>query len=206
MKALLLLSGGIDSPVAGKILIDKGIEVFAVHFDNQPFTTPDSLNKSKKIAKMMGIKKLYVVKHGAINQKEFLKSNANRKYGCLYCRRMMFRIAERIAEIEKCDFIATGENLGQVASQTLSNMFVEDSAIKKTIVRPLLCKNKEEITQLARKFGTYDISIEPGMCCNLVPKNPATKSDIEKVESEEKGVDINKLIKESIESMEIVEL
>jgi len=206
MKALLLLSGGIDSPVAGKMMIDRGVEVIAVHFDNQPFTTPDSLNKSKKIAKMLGIKRFYVVKHGFENQKYFLSCKANRRYGCQYCRRMMFRVAERIAELEKCDFLVTGENLGQVASQTLSNMYVEDAAIKKMIIRPLLCKNKEETIELAKKFGTYDISTEPGMCCNLVPKNPATKSKLEDVEREEKKVDINELVENSIKSMEIIEV
>lgn len=118
----------------------------------------------------------------------------------------MFRIAEKIAKKEKCKFLITGENLGQVASQTLENLTVANKAIKLPILRPLLGYDKNEIIILARKIETYDISIEPSVCCRAVPKKPITKARAEKIEFEENNLNIKELINNSVKTAEIVHL
>ena len=190
MKGLLLLSAGIDSPVAG-YLMQKKAEVIAIHFDNQPLINKLTLEKVKKLVKKLNIKKLIIIPHGK-NQIEIIK-NCERKYQCVLCRRIMFKIAEKIAKQENCDFLITGENLGQVASQTLENMYVTEQAIQMKILRPILCNDKQETINIAKKIGTYDISIEAGMCCTAVPKNPVTKAHLNKVLEQEKK--IKKLVK-----------
>jgi len=183
-KALLLLSSGIDSPVAGHLLQKKGIEIIAIHFDNQPLINKTNLDKVKKLIKHLKIKKLYIIPHGK-SQIEIIK-NCDRRYQCVLCRRIMFKVAEQIAIEEKCDYLATGENLGQVASQTLENMYVTEQAIKMTILRPVLTNDKQEIINIAKEINTYNISIEAGMCCTAVPKNPITKAKLKNLEQEEK--------------------
>jgi tRNA uracil 4-sulfurtransferase len=192
MKGLLLLSAGIDSPVAG-YLMKKKMDIVAIHFDNQPLINKLTLDKVEKLAKKLGIKKTYIVEHGK-NQIEIIK-NCDRRYQCVLCRRVMFKIAEQIAKEEKCNFLITGENLGQVASQTLENMYVTEQGIKIKILQPLLCNDKQETIDLAKKIGTYDISIEAGMCCTAVPPNPTTKARLDKVLQEEKKIKIKKIVK-----------
>jgi thiamine biosynthesis protein ThiI len=200
-RALLLLSSGIDSPVAGYLMKKKGLEIIVVHFDNQPFTDNKAREKSIKLARLLNFKKIYIVPFGKF-QTENLR-NCNRRFQCEICRRMMFRIAEKIAEKEKCKYLITGENLGQVASQTLSNLIVNDKAVKIPILRPLLCNDKIETIEIARKIRTYEISIEPGMCCNLVPKKPVTRCKLDIIEKEESKLNIEKIIKDTIKDVGI---
>ena len=148
MKAILLVSGGIDSPVAGRLLTEKGVELVGVHFGVES-------DKIRKLSEKIGLKKVYIVPHDLSGFE-----NSEKRYTCLYCKRLMLRVAEKIAEKEGCKYIVTGENLGQVASQTLDNMFVEDKAVKITILRPLLTRDKEETVTMAKRFETYDISIK----------------------------------------------
>ena len=197
-KGLLLASGGIDSPVAGQVMVNLGVDVIAIHFSNEPFTDKRSEEKTVRLMKHIGVKKLYVVPHGLVNQVQFTR-NCDRRYQCLFCRRMMFRIASEIAKKENCDFLITGENLGQVASQTLDNMTVNYKASSMKIIRPVLCFDKQEIIKLGREFGTYEISIEKGSCCNLVPDNPVTRGREEDIIREENRLDIDGLVKKSIE-------
>jgi len=204
MKAVLLLSGGIDSPVAAKIAIDKGIELVAVHFSLEPFTDDSPKKKSVAVAKKLGIRKLYVVKHGDIHA-EIVKK-INHRYYYIVTRRLMWKVAEQIAEKEKCDFMVTGENLGQVGSQTLENMAVIDGAVKIKILRPVLCNDKNETIAIAKKFGTYEMSCGPEMCSVLGPKHPATKSTSDIIENEEKKLDLKRLLNESRENIEIMKL
>jgi len=204
MKAVLVLSGGIDSAVAGMIAKQRGIEMVAAHFSLEPFTDNSAERKSIKIAKKIGIKKLYVVKHGNIHA-EIVKK-INHKYYYIVTRRLMWKVAEHIAEKEKCNFMITGENLGQVGSQTLDNMAVIDNAVKIKIVRPVLCNDKNETIELAKKFGTYELSTGPEMCSVLGPKHPATKSTKEIIENEEKKLDMKKLLKQSIDNIKIIRL
>jgi tRNA uracil 4-sulfurtransferase len=205
-KALSLISSGIDSPVSTYLMMKKGLEVSCIHFDNQPFT--DSRPREKAIRQVANISKMfnlpikmYIIKHGK-NQAEFMR-NTNRRYGCIFCRRMMLKIAEKIAENEGCRFLITGENLGQVASQTLDNLAATDKAVKLPILRPLLTNDKQETIDIARRIGTFEISIEKGVCCNAVPKQPITKAKDRIIEREESRVDICKLIEDALKTAEI---
>ena len=204
-KALSLISSGIDSPVATYIMIKKGLDVSCIHFDNQPFT--DSRPREKTIKQVENLAKLVkkdikliIINHGK-HQAEFMKKT-NRRYGCIFCRRMMLKIAEKIAEKEGCRFLITGENLGQVASQTLDNMAATDTAVKIPILRPLLTDDKQEIVDYGKEIGTFGISIEKGVCCRAVPQSPITKAKIDYVEREEKKVDVEKLVTEAVDNIE----
>lgn len=207
MKLLSLMSGGIDSPVATYLMLRKGDTCLAVHFDNRPFTDEHQLDKVKDLIKRLEkFSKdripLYIVPHGK-TQIEFAR-NSIRKFGCVFCRRMMLRISERIAIQEGCEAILTGESLGQVASQTLSNIGAEEDAVDIPILRPLIGFDKIEIERIAREIGTYEISIRPGLCCTIVPEKPATVSQIERIQEEEKKVGIENLIDDAIGKMEIL--
>ncbi|MBD3313815.1 hypothetical protein GF345_05215 [Candidatus Woesearchaeota archaeon] len=191
-KAIALLSSGIDSPVAAQIMKEKGLEIIGLHMDSRPFTDSRQISKTKRLCSKLGIKKLYIARHG-LAMSEIIR-NINRRFTCIVCRRLMFRTAERLAEKEKADFIITGENLGQVASQTLDNLAINDRATGMIILRPLLCYDKQEIVNMAKEIGTYEISIEPPGCCRLVPKNPATKSTIEQIEKEEARAGVSNLV------------
>jgi thiamine biosynthesis protein ThiI len=204
MKSLSLISDGIDSPTATFIMLERGLEIIGVHFDSRPLTDEKPVEKTKRLCKKLGLKKLYIVNHGA-NKVEILK-NCPHKYICILCRRMMFRIAEKIAEKENCEVLITGENLGQVASQTLENMQVTDSCVKIPIIRPLLCNDKVETIKIANKIGTYDISAEPSICCTAVPKHPMTKSKTSYIEELEKNLNIEGMIADSIKTAEVVEI
>lgn len=198
-KALLLASGGIDSPVAGWMMVEKAIHTDAIHFNNEPFVDEKSLEKTKRLMKKIGIKKMYIIEHGKI-QAEIIK-NCKRRFQCVLCRRFMFKVSERVANEKGYDFLVTGENLGQVASQTLTNMETTSEAVKIKILRPLLCNDKVETMAIARKIGTYNISIEPGMCCNMTPKHPATAAKIEAIKIEEEKLDVEEIIKNAIENI-----
>ncbi|MEM4336597.1 MAG: 7-cyano-7-deazaguanine synthase [Candidatus Woesearchaeota archaeon] len=204
MKGVLLLSGGFDSPVAGYLMKKEGIEIIAIHFSLEPFTDDSAEKKSIELAKKLGIKKIYVIKQGDVHAEIIEK--CKHKYYYIIGRRIMWRIAEKIAKKEKCDFLITGENLGQVGSQTLDNMSVIDSAVKIKILRPLLCKDKVEIINLAKQITTYEVSCGPEMCCVLGPKHPATKSKLEDIQNEEKKLNIKKIINKSLKETKKIDL
>lgn len=203
MKALSLISAGIDSPVASWIMLQRGVDVIGIHFSNEPLAFSSPREKTIEICRHLGIKKLYIVKHGILVQAELMRKCEN-KMRCVLCRRMMFRISEQIAKKENCDFLVTGENLGQVASQTLENMTVAESAVKIPIIRPVLCNDKQEIVDLAKKIGTYKLSVEASSCCNAVPKMPVTKAILPKIEAEEAKLDMESIVKEAVKTAQIV--
>ena len=120
--------------------------------------------------------------------------NTDRHVGCVMCRRFMWRSAERIAERENATFLATGESLGQVASQTLSNMRSATAAVRLPIVRPLIGFDKAEVEQVAREIGTYAISIRPGLCCQAVPDRPATRSNLVQIQREEERIEVEDIV------------
>lgn len=193
MRGLLLISEGIDSPVAGKIMTDKGMELYALHFclrDNAP------LENVIRNAKIIGVKKLFVIPHEKIVAE--LAKNCNKKFTCVLCKRMMLRTAELLAKKHECSCIVTGDNLGQVASQTLDNIAVISTATEMPIVRPLLCNDKNETTELAKKFGTYDISVQKSACCTALPKNPRTYSTTEEIACEEQKINTQKIAEEAL--------
>ena len=182
-KALLLISGGIDSPVAGKIAQRHGFELEAIHFSQQPFTDDTPEKKSLALCKKLSIPEMIVVEAG-----EELKEIADktfREYYFVLMKRFMMKVSEKIAEQHGCRFLVTGESMGQVSSQTASNLNSINSATKIEILRPLLFMNKQEITDVSVKEGFFDTSKGPEMCDALASGSPKTITTIEDVLREE---------------------
>ena len=200
MKGLLLLSSGIDSPVAGKMMIDKGVEVIALHLN---FWDDDKENKKVvELAKKAGVKQLFFAELRQAH--DAYRERCNPRFTCIYCKRMMLRIAEKLAEKEKCNFLITGENMGQVASQTLDNMAVIQGAVKMKVLQPLLSFDKNDTVKIAKQFGTYELSIQKSPGCPYLPQHPATTSRLEKVEYEEEKINITELVSEALKSVKLV--
>jgi len=200
MKGLLLLSSGIDSPVAGRMMIDKGVEVIALHFlllDNKK-----EEKKVKDLAKKTDVKHLFFADLRPCH--EAFKQKGNARFTCVFCKRCMLRIAERLAKKEKCDFLITGENLGQVASQTLDNMAVINTVVKMKVLAPLLSFDKNDTVKLAKKYGTYDLSIKKSPGCPYLPRRPVTRAKLEKIEKQEEWVGVDKLIEKNYKSIKQV--
>lgn len=197
-KMVCLLSGGIDSPVAAYRMMKRGGSVIFIHFHSYPYLSKASQEKVEDIVDILDQyqrpSKLYLIPFGDI-QKEIVL-NAPARYRVVLYRRMMFRIAEAIAEEKGGLALVTGESLGQVSSQTLENITTIESAAKLPVMRPLIGMDKREIIDQARCIGTYDISIIPDQdCCQLfIPKNPAVRTTIEEIERVEKALDIKKLV------------
>lgn len=196
MKAILLLSGGIDSPVAGWMMKRKGYELIAVHFSGEPFIDKTTEEKAQRLAEKIGCIMFIVVPFGFL-QAEIVKKCQHRYY-YIITKRFMLRIAERLAKEESATAIIKGDSIGQVGSQTIPNMAVISRAISMHVSRPLLCFDKVETIALARKIGTYELSIGPEMCCMLGPKHPATKSTVAGIEAEEAKLDVNALVEEAL--------
>ena len=206
-KLLSLISGGIDSPVATYLMLSAGAEVDLLYLDNRPFTdkkTKDKVvNLAKQIKSVTNQKiKLNIAPHGE-NQKLFARTT-DRHVGCILCRRMMLRIAEQLAEAGSASALVTGDSLGQVASQTLQNLQVETQVVGIPILRPLIGLDKLEIEAIAKRIGTYEISIEPGMCCTIVPNKPSTNAKLDRILHEEQKVDIDSMVKNSLNNIEVI--
>jgi len=196
LRGIVLMSGGIDSPVAAYLMGMQGLDLVLVHFDNRPFTSDAEVDKAvslmKKLDEGLGRRsKKLLVPHGKA-QEEFAKC-CRRNMECVLCRRMMLRVAEKLAKKHDAEFIVTGESLGQVASQTLANINVEERATSLPILRPLIGFDKVEIERIAKRIGTYEISTQPGLCCTISPKKPATYANISATLGEEDKVDIEAL-------------
>ena len=207
MRAVVLVSGGIDSPVAAYLMGRQGLELILVHFDNRPFTGDEEVQKAKDLMGLvdasLGIRsKKILVPHGR-TQAEFAKS-CRRNMECVLCRRMMFKVAEKLAAAHGAQAIVTGESLGQVASQTLANILVEERATHLPVLRPLIGFDKIEIERIAKRIGTYQTSIRPGMCCTIAPKKPSTYSRLESAVEEEAKVDLERLAEEEYRGAEIL--
>ena len=195
-KALLLLSGGFDSPVAAYLMQKKGFEVIAIHFSNNMFTDSEPENKCKVLAEKLGIKKLFVIDLSEALLK--ISKECEHRHYFVLMKRLFYRIAEKIAEKEACPYLLTGENLGQVSSQTLDNLIVLDKSVKIEILRPLLGFDKKEIIAIAREIGTYETSKGPEHCDILGPEHPSTSVDLKKIEDEEKKLDMGKIVEKYV--------
>jgi tRNA uracil 4-sulfurtransferase len=200
-RGVMLMSGGIDSPVALHYLLRQGHEMVAVHMDNRPFTDDSPLEKVVDHLTLLRERyhqaiPLYVVPHGSTQTT--LMRNTDRHVGCIMCRRFMWRSGEKIAERENASFLVTGEALGQVASQTLSNMHNATVAVQLPIVRPLIGFDKQEIEAVAKSIGTYGISTRPGVCCQAVPDKPATRSNLVQIVREEEILDVDQIVDDCI--------
>jgi thiamine biosynthesis protein ThiI len=183
MKALLLLSGGIDSPVAGW-LVKKRMEVLAVHFSLEPYTNNEPESKARELAGILGFKKLFVI-NIAEDVRE-ITEKCDRKYYFILMKRLMFRKAGELARKEGCEFLVTGENLGQVSSQTLENLFVIGQAVEMPVLRPLIAMDKEDIIRLAMKIGSFESSKGREMCDVLGPEHPSTRARPEIILAQER--------------------
>jgi len=208
-KAICLLSGGIDSPVACWLAMKRGCPITPVYFDITPFTDEATSVKALDVARRLfewsiGFpRKIYVVPHGK-NLETFVNESP-RKLTCILCKRMMYRIAERIADTEKADGIITGESIGEQASQTLHNLRVlNETATKYPVHRPLLGFNKLETEELAKRIGTFEISTRKTEGCRAAPRKPATKARLEIVKKAEQELDIKRMVEKSIREAKIV--
>lgn len=187
-KGMLLLSGGFDSPVAGRLIQEHGYDLDAVHFSFQPFTDDASERKAAALAAHLGIPRLAIVPLGP-PLAEVAKTCEHRYYFVLQ-KRMMLRVADALADRWGATVLVTGENLGQVSSQTLDNLTAIDAGARHPVLRPLLGWDKQEIIAQARRIGTYETSCGPEVCDVLGPRYPSTRSTLPRILEEETKVDV----------------
>lgn len=205
-RALLLLSGGIDSPVAGWMMAKRGVELAAVHFHSYPFTSERAQEKVIELLKVLsgycGRINLHCV--NLLEIQRAIKEGCPEEYFTILSRRFMMFLAEAIARSEECAALITGESLGQVASQTIMGLQVTNSAVDLPVFRPLIAMDKMEITSFATKIGTYEISIQPYEdCCTVfLPRRPATKPRLDKVLKLESVLDREGLIAAALQNAE----
>lgn len=201
-KSAILISGGIDSPVAAYMMAKRGLTLTAIHFASPPYTSPQSEEKVhellRQVSKFSGNITLFTV--GFTEIQERIRDNCPEDLFTLVMRRFMMRIAEKIAEKEECKALITGESLGQVASQTLPALACTDAVVSMPVFRPLIGLDKDEIIAVARKINTFDISIQPFEdCCTVfTPKHPKTKPQISILENAEKALDVDGLIEKAL--------
>ncbi|MFZ5966178.1 MAG: tRNA uracil 4-sulfurtransferase ThiI [Bacillota bacterium] len=208
-KSLLLLSGGIDSPVAGWMLAKRGVEIEAIHYHSYPFTSERAKEKVIDLARILSLYCGKIRLH-SVNllpiQKE-INEKCPEEEMTILSRRFMMKIGERIANIRQCHALITGESIGQVASQTIQSLTVTNEAVSIPVFRPLIAIDKVDIMDIAKKIGTYETSILPFEdCCTVfLPKRPITKPRLEKILASEKRLDVERLIQRAVEDMEIIE-
>jgi len=193
---LALNSGGIDSPVAAYLVLKKKYDLDFIYFETDVESKEKTLETMKKISEIFKKKfKLYSIDHTFILN-EFLEKTGrwDRKFICIFCKRMMYRISAKISEKYGYEAIVTGENLGQVASQTLQNLYVLEQSVNIPVLRPLLCMDKQEVVDIAKKIGTYNISVKKSIKCQYVPKYPAINTNPERILEIEDKIDIKNII------------
>ncbi len=204
-RGLLLLSGGIDSPVAGYMMAKRGVKIEALHFESFPYTSERAREKVLDLASIVAeyAGDIYVHVVSLTHVQEELVKHCEEDYFTLLLRRYMMTIAERVAKMKNCSALITGESLGQVASQTMQAIGVTDAAVNLPVFRPCIGMDKEEIVTISRQIGTFETSIQPYVdCCTVfTPKHPKSKPELEKVLAQENKVDFAALCDEAMESM-----
>ena len=205
-KGLLLLSGGIDSPVAGFMMARRGVRLDALHFEAFPYTSERAKEKVLQLASILTdyINEITVSTVSVRHIQEVLRDRCDEDYFTLLLRRFMMRIAERLADADGDSAIITGESLGQVASQTLPALVVTDCVATRPVFRPLIGSDKEEIVVMARRIGTFETSILPYEdCCTVfTPKHPRTSPTLGKVLEEEAKTDVEALVDEAMQTLQ----
>jgi tRNA uracil 4-sulfurtransferase len=191
-EGVLLISGGFDSPVAGHLMAQQGFRLTAAHFSLEPITDDGSSIKARKLVALLGLPTLYVLRVGEAFAE--VAHACNRRFYFVLTKRLMVRLADAIADRESATCLVTGENLGQVSSQTLANLRAIDAVARRPVVRPLIGMDKQEIVDRARAIGTYEISKGPEICDLLGPPRPATQSRLEQIAAEEVRLDIEGLV------------
>lgn len=210
-KGLLLLSGGIDSPVAGYLMAKRGVVIDALHFESFPYTSERAREKVTELASVMQdyCGKIRLTVASVTEIQEEIKAKCNEDYFTLLLRRFMMRIAERIALVRECKCMITGESLGQVASQTMNALNSTNSVVESFCVhRPLIAMDKEDIVKLSRKIGTFDISIQPFEdCCTVfTPRHPVTNPKLENILKEEEKLDVDALVERAVKTCYLQEV
>lgn len=209
-KGMVLLSGGIDSPVAAWMMAKRGMMIEAVHFHSYPYTSPRAQEKVEDLARILstyvGRFKMHVI--NLLPIQEAIVENCPEEETTILVRRFMMRIAEKVAEKNDCMMLITGENLGQVASQTAESLVVTDASVSKPVMRPLIAMDKIDIMEKAKEIGTYEKSIEPYEdCCTVfLPKHPTTKPRLERILESESKLDCEALIEAAVASAEVVNI
>lgn len=209
-KGLSLLSGGIDSPVATWMMAKRGMMIEAVHFHSYPYTSQRAQEKVEDLASIVatycGRFRMHVV--NLLPVQEQIVEHCPEEETTILVRRFMMRIAQRIAEKNGCGMLITGENLGQVASQTAESLIVTDASVTMPVMRPLIAMDKVDIMDLAQEIGTYETSIQPYEdCCTVfLPKHPTTKPKLEKILESESKLDCEALIDAAVDAEEIINI
>ena len=209
-RAMSLLSGGIDSPVASWMVAKRGMELECIHFHSYPFTSEKSQEKVRDLAKILA-KYCGRVRLHKVNMLEIQKSiglNCKDEEMTIISRRFMMRIAQQVAESRYCDALVTGESIGQVASQTIQGLTCTNASVSMPVFRPLIAMDKTEIIDIAQKIGTFETSILPEEdCCTVFsPKKPVTKPKLERIERSEKALELEKLIQDAIDNIEVEDI
>lgn len=207
-KGLVLLSGGIDSPVAAFMIAKRGMCIEAVHFHSYPYTSERAQRKVEEIAEVLasycGGFKIHAI--NLLPVQEQIAANCPEEEMTIHVRRFMMRIAEKIATERNCSMLITGENLGQVASQTSEALVVTDASVNMPVMRPLIALDKVDIMDKAREIGTYDISIQPYEdCCTVfLPKHPVTRPKLERILISESNLDVQGLTDRVMENRKVI--
>jgi len=209
MKFVSLISSGIDSPVSTYLISKKADEIILLHADNRPLTDDREIDNFIKIAVFLKkqIKcpvRVFLVPNGPALQE--YKRNCEPRFTCVFCKRMLLRYAEQIMLKQQADAIIMGDSLGQVASQTLQNIKTIEQSINSLVLRPLIGLDKEDVIRIAKEIGTYELSIKHSEGCKAVPRKPSTSAKIEKINQEEKKIDVEKLVKNAVKNLEVVKL
>lgn len=199
-KGVLLLSGGFDSPVAGHLMARQGLELVAAHFSLEPITDDAAAVKTRTLCGILDIESLYVVRVGEAFAE--VAHAANRRFYFLLTKRLMVRLADAIADRERAEVLVTGENLGQVSSQTLASLRAIDAVARRPVLRPLIGFDKQEIVDRAKTIGTYEVSKGPEICDLLGPPRPSTHARLEQVVEEEAKLDIDRLVASCLSGLE----
>lgn len=209
-KGMVLLSGGIDSPVAAWMMAKRGMVIEAVHFHSYPYTSQRAQEKVEDLAKIVasycGSFKMHVI--NLLPIQEQIVQNCPEEETTILVRRFMMRIAEKIAEKNRAMMLITGENLGQVASQTAEALVVTDACVRMPVMRPLIAMDKVDIMEKAEEIGTFETSIQPYEdCCTVfLPKHPTTKPKLERIMESESRLDVEALVDAAVDSEEIVHI
>ncbi len=205
-KALLLLSGGIDSPLAGWLGMKRGLTIEALHFHSYPFTNQRSQEKAVDVCRKLAAGSGSILLHmiNVVDIQKELRARCPEDLAIILLRRMMLRLAEKLSESRGLQALITGESLGQVASQTLESLIVTEKATSMLILRPLLGMDKKDIVSKTYEIETYDISIRPYEdCCTLfLPQSPVTRPKLESVENQEKKLDLKELLDRAMDTLE----
>ena len=207
-RGLLLLSGGIDSPVAGYMMMKRGLTIDCLHFESFPYTSERAKEKvlslANKVASYAGEMNVHII--SLTHLQEVLRDTIDEDYFTLVLRRFMMRLAMKVARKYWCDAVITGESIGQVASQTMQALVVTDIIADMPVFRPLIGNDKEDIIKIAREIDTFETSILPYEdCCTVFPpRHPRTRPELAKVEAQEALLDVDALVEEAFESLDTV--